>query len=237
MSYPEEMIPQPGYIIPFPFEVLIEQNGDYLLNYRISGSVEENCEIGTFGGKRKLKRECFSHVVHMSMNLHGGMFRPEYVRYVQKKPGSDSWDGQSKICLEDYVNVISEEENATPIFYEATKLCVRKLSTYLVFNNNDSYKAMKSVFPDCEFPKYQPGVTVTVYTDIKIEHVPTILNYWHVQMEVYPQSNDEKLKDARTWRERVFNNIRDSILCYRYMEKPNMDYSIDKDIYMKYKSE
>lgn len=234
MHYPIEILPQPHFIVPFPFKELVSLFGDYLLCYRIEGTIKENLEDGEFHGRRKLKKSCFKHVPHMSMNLHGGDFLPSYVKYVQHSPASNDWDGTSLISLDDFLDFVDEKEYATPIFYRASTICQDNIQTLIVVQDKKGYDSIAEAFKDSPLPPYEKGKGIFIPTDIRINHVPTNLNYWHVQMEVYPPMSQKELGDDKaSWRKRIFDQIRDSILCYQYYEMPPMEYQIPKGMYVK----
>lgn len=234
MKYPEEIIPQPDFVKPFPLEDLKKNDSDYHVCLRIEGNLVDYTEEGVFNGKRKLMRKCFPHMPHLSMNLHGGLFKPEYVRFVQKRPGCDEWDGSRIIDINDFIQCIEEKPDAVPVFYCSKVIGQSGISTSVTFNNKDSYKAMKAIFKNVDFPEYQDGVRVKLKTDIRIVHTPTNLNYWHLQMEVYPATLDKFLANDETeWRRLIFENIRDNILRWHYQEQPTLRYSIREELYKK----
>ncbi len=234
MDYPKEILPKKGFVVPFPFQKLSETCGDFLLCYRIDGSVEENLEPNTFNGQRKLKKTCFVHLPHMSMNLHGGLFQPMHVRFIQKKSAGDRWDGKSDVSLEEHIEHVTENEHYVPVFYRASELCQKDIKTAVSFRDKSAFDAASKLFSESgySFPSYEKDKYFDINTEIRVEHVPTNLNYWHTQMEVYPPHGEKELKDdSATWRKRIFTQIRDSILCYRYAETPQIDYQIPEDLY------
>lgn len=234
MKYPEEIIPKPEYVKPFPLQDLTKDESDYHVCFRIDGTLDDFTEPGSFNGKRKLMRKCFPHMPHLSMNLHGGLFKPEHVKFVQKRPGCDEWDGETVIDIKDFINCIEEKPEATPVFFNSKDIGQKGIRTMVTFKNKDSYKAMKNIFSNVKFPDYYEGIEVELYTDIKIVHVPTNLNYWHLQMEVFPAALDKALtKDEPEWRQLIFENIRDNILRWHYQEQPSLHYSIPENLYKK----
>jgi hypothetical protein len=236
MKYPEEITPQPDFIKPFPLNELTKDDSDYHVCFRIDGALEDYTEPGMFNGRRKLMRKCFLHMPHLSMNLHGGLFKPEHVKFVQKRPGSDNWDGNSAIDINEFIklNCIEEKPEAVPVFYESKIICQKGIKTRVTFSNKGSYKAMRDLFANVKFPDYHEGIEVELSTNIKIVHVPTNLNYWHLQMEVYPESSDKVLnKDEPEWRQLIFENIRDNILRFYFQEKPTLEYIIPEKLYKK----
>ena len=234
MNYPEEIIPKPNFIKPFPLDELTKDDSDYHVCFRIDGELDAFTEAGTFNGKKKLMKKCFPHMPHLSMNLHGGLFKPEHVKFVQKKPGCDEWDGESIIELKEFVKCVEEKPEAIPVFFNSKLICQKGIRTLVSFKNKDSYKAMKAIFHNIKFPDYQDGIEVELSTDIKIVHVPTNLNYWHLQMEVYPALLDKELsKDEPEWRRLIFENIRDNIFRWHYQDQPTLHYTIPEKLYQK----
>ena len=232
MKYPLELLPQPGFCVPFPLIALKENYGGYAVCYRIEGTVDENCELGGFDGHKVLKEKCFEHVVHLSMNLLGGSFKPEYVFFVQKKPGSNDWIVGESVDFKDYSNCIDECATASPIFYRDSVLCQPSISIPVVFNDKQAYKTYCQSINEKKFPPYKEGTTVWVTFETKPEHCPTKLNYWHVQLEVYPELKDEMLKnDSSIWRSRIFGHIRNAILCHKFEESIPFSYSIPSKLY------
>ena len=234
MSYPLEILPHSSFVTPFPLNNLKSAFGDYQVCYRVEGSLDENTEAGSFNGRRKLLKKCFPHMPHLSMNLCGGLFLPSYVRYVQKRPGSDDWDGVSSIDVDDFVGCVLELDNAIPVFYKSKVVCQPHVSRRVTFHNKESYKSMKALFPRVDFQEYHDGIEVELVSRIDIKHVPTNLNYWHVQMEAYPQTSDKAFtNDGVDWRRLIFENIRDSILRLYYEETPSLEYVIPEEMYKK----
>lgn len=233
MDYPKEILPKKGFVVPFPFHELSKAFGDFLLCYRIDGSVEENLEPNTFNGQRKLKTACFAHLPHLSMNLYGGLFQPWHVRFIQKKSAGDRWGGEFDVSLEEHIEHVMENERYVPIFYQASELC-QNIKTIVSFQNKSAYDAASKLFSESgySFPPYEKDKFLVIDTEIRVEHVPTNLNYWHTQMEVYPPHGEKELRDdSATWRKRIFTQIRNSILCYHYAETPQIDYQIPEHLY------
>lgn len=235
MEYPKEILPKKGFIVPFPFHELSKAFGDYLVCYRIDGSVEENLETGMVGGQRKLKSTCFEHLPHMSINLYGGLFQPEHVRFVQKKPASDPWDGTSDVSLDEYIVYVTENDRYTPVFYRASELFQNDVKTAVFFQDRNAYDAASAWFSKNGYslPPYEKDKSFIIDIEIRVKHVPTNLNYWHTQMEVYPPHGEKELKDDNAkWRKRIFNQIRDSILClHYYVDTSQLDYKIPEHLY------
>lgn len=232
MDYPLELLPQPGFCVPFPFSVLKEMYGGYIVCYRIEGTIDDNCEQGSFGGHKVLKEKCFEHIVHLSMNLLGGSFKPEHILFVQKRPGSDKWESGEKVDYKDYKGCVEKCETATPVFYRDKVLCQPSISIPVIFNDKQAYNAFCQYNKEKVFPRYNKGESISVAFETKIEHHPTKLNYWHVQLEVYPELKEEMLNnDTGVWRSRIFNHIRNVILCHKFEESMPFRYEIPKELY------
>lgn len=232
MDYPLELLPQPDFCVPFPLDVLREKYGGYVVCYRIEGTVDENCELGGFNGHKVLKEGCFEHIVHLSINLLGGSFKPEHVLFVQKKPGSNDWVTGEMVDFKDYQGCIDKCETATPIFYRDNVLCQPSISVSVIFNDKQAYKAFCQYFNEKSFPPFKKGEPVWITFETRVEHRPTNLNYWHVQLEVYPELKEETMdNDKGVWRSRVFDHVRNAILCHKFEETQPFPYTIPIALY------
>ena len=232
MEYPIELLPQQGFCVPFPLDSLKKEFGGYVVCYRIEGTVDDNCELGGFNGHKVLKENCFEHIVHMSMNLLGGSFKPEHVRFVQKKPGNKAWVVDEIVNFKDYQGCVDECTIATPIFYRDNVLCQPSISVPVIFDDKQAYNAFCRYFSVKTFPQFKKGTPVRVTFETRIEHRPTKLNYWHVQLEVYPELKEEMLNNNDgIWRSRVFDHIRSTILCHKFEESIPLSYTIPTKLY------
>lgn len=234
MDYPLELLPQPGFCVPFPFDALKAKYGNYIVCYRIEGTIDENSEMGSFNGHKVLKEQCFGHMVHLSMNLMGGFFKPEHVVFIQKRPGSDVWEADEKVDFKDYEDCIEKSKTATAVYYRESVICQPNITISFVFNDKAAFNSFCKVFQDATHPQYKDGVVDQGGFTTKIEHCPTNLNYWHVQLEVYPELKEEMLKnDHGVWRSRVFDHIRSTILCHKFEASIPFQYEIPKEMYQR----
>lgn len=232
MEYPQEILPSKRFVCPFPLFALVEKMGDYEVCYRLNGSVDANKDVDGLGGKTVLKEECFEHIAHLSMNLLGGLFRPEYVCFVQKKPGSEPWCGED-IKFEEYTPCVNEKNDAVPIFYLASKINQNNLTVTARFNDSQSYKKFKEIVGGT-WPEFHEGISIEITSEVRIEHVPSNLNYWHLQMEVYPEMSEDALNnESGVWRSRIFEQIKTAVLCHHFTETPSLKYTIPEELYVK----
>lgn len=232
MEYPQEILPNKNLVCPFPLCTLVDRMGDYEVCYRLNGSIYANKDIDGLGGKPVLKEECFEHIAHLSMNLLGGLFRPEYICFVQKKPGCEPWCGEN-IKYEDYAPYVNEIADAVPIFYLASKINQKNLAVTVMFNDSQSYKMFKEKVEGA-WPEFHKGISIEITSEMRIEHAPSNLNYWHLQMEVYPEMSEESLNNENgVWRSRIFEQIKTAVLCHHFTETPSLSYTIPEELYVK----
>lgn len=232
MEYPQEILPSKRLVCPFPLCNLVDKMGDYEVCYRLNGPVDANKDVDGLGGKPVLKEECFEHIAHLSLNLLGGLFKPEYVCFVQKKPGCEPWCGEN-IKYEEFASCINKTADAVPIFYLASKINQTDFNVTAVFNDSQSYKMFKDIVGGT-WPEFHRGISVEITSEVKIEHSPTNLNYWHLQMEVYPEMSKDALNNENgVWRSRIFEQIKTAVLCHHFTETPSLNYTIPEVLYVK----
>lgn len=227
-DYPEQIVPKPGFAVPFPFDKLKGMAGDCETCYRIKGRVDDNAtDMGD--GELRLTSECFPYPVHLSMNLMGGLFEPEHVRYAQKKPGDELWLPGTAADLADFTNCIEEIPEATPIFYLASDI-EQSMTIELMFKDKNEYKSFGEKF----YPgkSFDPNTQYPLEFRLEIKHAPTNLNYWHVQVEAIPQITGEELKDQKAqWRKKIYKHIVDSVFREKFHIQRQTSYVISLDMY------
>ena len=69
---------------------------------------------------------------------------------------------------------------------------------------------------------------------IKLEHKPTMLNYWHLVMDIFPHAGEVLIKRAdATWKKDIVSFVTQEILTVKYEVNPNPIPKIKKRLYHK----
>lgn len=233
MEYPKEILPKVGHAFPFPIDELISQFGNFCLCYRLKGKLDDHLEEGTFMNRKILKTSAFEHPIGLSNNLLGGGFLPDYVVFQQKKPANDKWDGKTEVSYESIRDSI-DTIDAVPIFFSGEAIHRKSFQTYNVtFPDSNAYKSFKNIIRDKKLPDYSDGLTINIESEMRVRHVPTLSNYWHVQLEIHPEGIDQFLKkDDGVWRSRIYKHLKENILTRQFKTEPVCNICIPKEMYV-----
>lgn len=236
VAYPKQILPCTDYLMPMLIQQLNDEQGEFFVCRRIDKPVS-NYVFDSINGRKQLDVDCFGEsVVRLSMNLMGGLFEASHLIYQQKGEGRKEWNG-GNVCLADYVNCIVVMSSAWPLYYSSVSLHRRHFSTRLIFKKDEKgkYNSLKEAAKSMALDDFQgKDVCVDFVSEIFISHVPTNLNYWHVQMEVKPalEEDDSYFRNGKSWREDVYTQLLVDILSFDFMGEAVPKF-IDKKYYMK----
>lgn len=123
-----------------------------------------------------------SKIPNMSLNLLGGAFKPEHIKFNPKGEAAEDWNGYEYIFLLDFYNSIEikEEGNYCAVFFWVKDI------------HNCSFPAKTTVSKESrellESLKLQPippnGAETEVLCSTQLSHVPTRCNFWHTQFAI-----------------------------------------------------
>lgn len=128
----------------------------------------------------------------MSMNLLGGLFEPDYSKFVPDKNGRSKWGKQAVSLL----NYTFETKNTYCLIYiEANLIDEVKIKYFHPYkSNSELVKQIKEHFGEDQLPKTEDGKYI-VMGNTEVKHDPTNLNYWHVEYNVQ-QFNNKPIKNS-----------------------------------------
>ena len=134
-----------------------------------------------------------SDIPRMSMNLLGGAFKQEHIKFNPIGESCRIWDGSEKVFFSNYRKSIRLLPVATPIFFEVANLHDKEFP-YKRNKDPTSNKLMNAL-------AYKPSETegkFILYGKSYISHEPTLLNYWHVEFQIkdFEKKLIEKAKSA-----------------------------------------
>ncbi|WP_207533628.1 hypothetical protein [Desertivirga arenae] len=136
-----------------------------------------------------LKKE---DIPDMSMNLLGGLYKKEHLKYRTDKKASSPWNGKIKVAIKDFTNNISLLKEFSALFIPASVL--HRVS--IPFEAVDK-KENKQAYKGFPFEKKYEGDRIKKNGECLVRHDPTVLNYWHVVLDVINPFNGEPLKNAK----------------------------------------
>lgn len=232
IQYPEDIIPKEGYKISgFSLEDILHDLPDILISRRITGNI--NDYIDNDEKRPRLDTDCFGeHYVHLSVNLMNSKFRTEHIKYITKGEAGKRWDGKS-ICIKDYLAHIETSEDSSAVYYKVGTLHNHTFSKKQPLTK-EPYKAMRKALGEMALKAFT-GNESTKDAEFRgyigIDHVPSNLNYWHCQVEIYPKDNENALQNDKSWRKEIFIHVLTNFLAYNFLTDNYSDYIIDTKHY------
>lgn len=189
-QYPKEILPQENYLIQLHFDEMLDEipltavrRSGKKIDYSANSDLPENCITG-------------QDVAGMSMNLLGGGYKAEeHLKFRTRGRGSDAWDGGTitEVSDGDYEIV----EVGSPIFFSFKRLHHVRIpyerqfgsenEFYSYYNNMNQSDASSS---DIVWKRDGPN---EVWGEIFVEHKPTMMNYWHVELLISDRISEANL--------------------------------------------
>lgn len=220
--YPKQILPNEDFLNPLLIQELHDEQNGFIMSRRIDKPVSD-CSFPSTQGRRQLDIDCLGeNIERLSMNLMGGAFMTNHLIFQQKGEGAKPWKG-GIIRIEDFVSCIVVLPCGFPLYYSSNCLHRRHFCTNLTFAKNEKgkYDSLRAAAKSLALTVFTGDeVKVDFESEIFIAHVPTNLNYWHVQMEVKPafEKDDSYFKNGNSWREDVYVQLLTDILSFEFLE-------------------
>lgn len=139
------------------------------------------------------------HLSQMSLDLLGACYSPDkHQKYRTKNKGNLPWDGEIvyRIAPRDMFEYHSGE--CCSVAMEASKL-MRIGLPYHKNLNQAQHKEL--VARGINLDKFVSKGPYLLYGELILEHMPTMLNYWHLQANVYPAGESKPMEgDEKGWK-------------------------------------
>lgn len=224
LNYPFEIAPKKIYRKLISISQLVESTENLFVVRKSDKSVDEIFDRD-FGIINEGVIEP-TDVPGMSMNIIGGVFKLPHLPYriSHKEPGGKKWDGIQGIDVLNYAKVAEIEDIATPIFFNVNSLNGIKFP-YVI-----SDKILKRQVIESELVYATEGNNMIIEGEIRVEHDPINLNYWHVEMKMYDYNSPAKAVNSATstFKNKAAKHIVDQLLRVVGKEKLPEDYFVIK---------
>jgi hypothetical protein len=179
-NYPKDIIPSSEYVQDFEIDSLIDFGHNYCIVRRSNKSDDE-----TFDEYGQVREDAIiaslGRVHGNSMNLLG-YFKTKYICYNQPNEAGKSWKKATDEKLwETYKSQLTYIKNSTPIFYNLKDIHKQPIPYKRPLSSDKGFKKFIEELPIKG--KIEGGVA---FCDghSHIVHVPTKLNYWHIEFHV-----------------------------------------------------
>ena len=255
--YPIKVAPERGYRHRLPMISLLEKYPQLAVARR---SKDKDIYVYSSNGKHKTFRTGLfqDNLIEMSVNLLGGRFKIKHLPFVPKiELVNKDWDGKSVHDKYLSKNEYSLESECGVIFFRVAQVNAFSFPYLKKIEQVDDYNALKTKAIQIHNREKinVDGMIVgafggkkamtDVHARLHVNHHPNALNYWHMQIDVYPAGSEQYLhyndtsKEARRIRQQMRMYIEKIAICklrsrYRILKEyyakgqPRLAYCCDK---------
>lgn len=227
--YPKRILPTVKYVVSINVDILLAEVRDFVVSRRIKGSIEENTCV--FAGQRRLRVEALGSIPNMSLNLLGGKFiEKRHNRFRQVGEAAEEWHGE-RILMKSFIGKFEVVDNCSAVAFRGKDLH-RVAVPYKKAATRAEKDKLKSRGIDLD--RFVDGSVINHEGLIKLEHKPTMLNYWHMVLDLFPQEAELPIKrDDAAWKKNMIGFVVQEILTVKYEIDPDPVPTIHKGVYCK----
>ena len=228
-NYPKDIIPKPQFVIKIDIDNLINKIGDFIICRRLNGKLEDN--LIDFNGRKRLKIEALGDIINLSTNLLGAKFKTdEHLMFAPKGDGRDDWNGEV-VDLSKYKDSYTIVQNFSFVTYKGVHLHNRAFPYCKTLSKDDIKKADSL---GIDVGKLNELSEAQFSGAIYLEHKPTMLNYWHIVMDLYPQGSDTPIVDKKAkWKKNMAKFVLEQILIIDFEIEPESIPCICENFYIR----
>jgi len=212
LTYPSCILPRTKYIHLINFSSLLETQAVFILRRS-----EKNCEetFNRLGDNVTLREDSIEpiDIPNMSLNLMGGKFLEKHLKYIPdgKAEAVRMWNGRSKIYLINFLKSYKVEKKYCPIYFD----CNAIFEQYFVYGRRKA----KELNTELKLFYEKIGKKMDYDKEIhefightSLSHVPTNLNYWHVEFNLIDYRKEVIKRKNTNWIEDLGEQIIKNIL-------------------------
>ena len=187
--YPVSILPHHSYVHFMNIDSLKSELPFFLI--RRSDKDSNN----TFNSAGILREDAIlpEDTIDLSLNVLGGNFKEDHIKYIPKSDGVKPWDGK-KVYFIDYKNHYKIADVSSPIFFPLGEL---HRKTFPYYRGDDS-EAKKIINALSLKPEKVDGKN-KLHGSSEVKHSPTNLNYWHVELTLVDQVGKRIKKSSSIW--------------------------------------
>ena len=184
-NYPPNLQPKQNYKVIAPDA--IASDAVTLIRRSLLGSQVPFDELRILKSRALVTN--LKEIFGLSLNLLGGEFEPEHIKYVTKSPGSSSWTtGEEVLDLEKIKSCTEEVNAAFPIFFLVTEIAPVAFPFQKKYDKTSIKKIPQSLALNVDFDNN----TATYNSSSQVQHRPSHGNFWHVEFHIFDESESPK---------------------------------------------
>lgn len=220
--YPRSIVPNNRYRYRLPMRKLLADYPDLAVVRR--SKMKDPFVSSTAGSVKALRDDAIGDLLEMSVNLLGGSFKMRHLPFVPSMDlVQEEWDGHTEPCLPLSTNSYGVEPEWGVIGFRVSVVNAFAFPYTKTIDKKDYPKVVKASehirkrerlnVPEVVVGALgQAGDNMTdVHAWLHVNHHPTLLNYWHMQIDVYPAGSEDYLRHGNKLREarRIRHRFRD----------------------------
>ncbi len=220
-SYPEEILPKSNYILEMDISKLIKVYPSLYVARRIDG--DKHQLVIKVDGDDVLSDAALktTNVANFSVNLIGGLFDAN--NHIQFRPLQDDitkqWRGEA-ISPNDMDRKYEIKEPCFAVYYKITDFIKFPLIQEMSFQSENDFLGFKAIAganrrDETYLKAFSKGKMVELPVKKKVNHIPTICNYWHLVLDTYPYENPQipiNTSDTKGPYKRILRHLRSDFL-------------------------
>lgn len=211
VKYPKDILPQVGWKQNINTQDLIEHNHDAMIARKLDGTRYMCLDFSLGEDMPVILHEALPvcRIPNMSCSLLGTSFCIECFHYLPDKLGKETWTEDVLVSDE----ILDNEDNfnyfqdITVVAWKISKVHKFQIPYIRSFNKKGEYDRLKesinrvagernvSIYLEewSNLKKSSPNdklTTVELLAEVRVNHMPTMLNYWHFTIDQYPADNN-----------------------------------------------
>lgn len=200
-KYPYEVVPKATYKELLEFKVLKHDYPNMLVLRMVKGRKEDYYDASS-NNKELTDRIFQGSIQNLSMNLLGGKFEIKHHSFLPKNNGASNWDGNN-IKLSQYKDSYIDENPAFYICFNVEEIDGKTYPFPNPFNTQEERDSMEkeatatlnkhglNIDQEIVEKFRSPRDNVNIQVLMKLNHHPTMLNYWHITLDTTRPDNPE----------------------------------------------
>lgn len=230
-KYPSDILPQQGWRQCISASDVISCCKCALLGRKLDGEIVNCIDVSDGEGRWSIYMNALpiTSVPNLSCSLLGALFKPHYLHFLPEGTGKQPWTGEETVTDEQITGNYSYFDSVTIVGWSIEKVhhlvlpykhSFLKQNEYTQFRENAIEIATKRNLAQIYLKEWTDLMLsptnsqlriVDVFGEARVNHAPTMLNYWHFTIDLYAAENDfSPLKNAsKGWRHNLALNLCD----------------------------
>lgn len=256
-AYPKEVLSQPHWVESITTGDILKCCSTTLLGHLLVGDKNQCIDSSLGDGMEFIRREALplERMANLSCSLLGTYFKLAFFHFLPDNEGKKTWKAGTLIAEELLAeNNYNHYPTITVVGWHLRNLEHYPIPYPRIFSKAKDYAAFQTAavavadLRKCEIVqkewhelaknvKNEEQKIADFSGEVRCNHAPTMLNYWHFTIDLYPaDDNDSPLKNtSKGWREKMGIYLQD-YLCNSYIlltKEEQIPQIADKNIWVK----